>query len=124
MPKVVFSKDAPAPVGPYAQGIAYQGLLHCSGQLGLDPASGTLAEGVEEQARRSLANLEAVLKAAGTSREKVLRCTLYLVDMRDFATVNAIYADFFGEWRPARTCVQIAALPKGGLVEVDALAAL
>lgn len=124
MPKVVNSKDAPAPVGPYVQAIAYQGLLHCSGQLGLDPASGKLAMGVEAQARRCLANLEAVLQEAGTSKGRVLRCTLYLVDMNDFASVNAIYAEFFGEWKPARTCVQIAALPRGGLVEVDALAAL
>jgi reactive intermediate/imine deaminase len=114
-------------VGPYNQAVAAGGLLFCSGQIALDPASGTMVgQGdVKAEARQVLANLVAVLTAAGCGPDRVVRTTVFLTDLADFAAVNAIYAETFGTGvSPARACVQVAALPKGALVEIDAIALL
>lgn len=124
-PVAVNTAAAPAPVGPYNQAVKVGELLWCSGQIALDPASGTLVGGgdVEAETRQVLANLKAVLEAAGSSPAQVVRTTVYLVDLADFARVNALYAEVFGGGvAPARACVQVAALPKGALVEIDAIA--
>jgi reactive intermediate/imine deaminase len=116
---------APAPVGPYNQAVVAGGLLYCSGQIALDPVSGTLVgDGdVEAETVQVLSNLQAVLAAAGCSPAQVVRTTVYLVDLDDFARVNSLYAGMFGAGvAPARACVQVAALPKGALVEIDAIA--
>ena len=118
----VSTAGAPAAIGPYSQAIAIDGLLFCSGQLGLDPATGELVEGVEAQAERSLRNLSAVLDAAGLGWADVVKTTVFLADMADFAAVNAVYARFMPDPPPARSTVQVAALPKGGLVEIEAIA--
>jgi 2-iminobutanoate/2-iminopropanoate deaminase len=124
MARTISTRDAPAPVGPYSQAIVHQGIVYCSGQIGIDPLDGTIPESVEAQTWRCLANLDAVLHATGVPKDRVLRCTIYVVDLKDFATVNSVYADFFGDARPARTTVQVAALPRGALVEIDAIAAV
>jgi len=114
---------APAAIGPYSQAIDVGCLLFCSGQLGLDPASGDFVEGgVGAQAERAMENLGAVLEAAGLSFADVVKTTIFLADMADFPTVNAVYARFMPEPPPARSTVQVAALPKGGLVEIEAIA--
>lgn len=119
---VINTPAAPAAIGPYAQAIQAGSALYTSGQLGLDPATGALPEGVEAQARRSLENLGALLDAAGYARTDVVKTTVFLKDLADFAAVNQIYADFFGAHKPARSCVQVAALPKDGLVEIELVA--
>ncbi|MEB3362629.1 MAG: Rid family detoxifying hydrolase [Synechococcaceae cyanobacterium] len=116
---------APAPVGPYNQAVLAGGVLYCSGQIALDPSSGVLvgAGDVETETRQVLANLQAVLDAAGASPKQVVRTTVFLTDLEDFGRVNALYAEVFGEGvSPARACVQVAALPKGAKVEIDAIA--
>ena len=113
---------APAAIGPYSQAVDVDGFLFCSGQLGLDPATGELVEGVEAQAERALRNLGAVLDAAGLAWADVVKTTIFLTDIGDFATVNGVYARFMPDPPPARSTVQVAALPKGGLVEVEAVA--
>ncbi len=116
---------APAAVGPYTQAVAVGNLLFCSGQIPLDPVTGVLVEGdIRAATQRVLENLRAVLGAAGTSPDRVVRTTVYLADLADFAVVNAVYADFFGDHKPARACVQVSALPRGAAVEIDAIAAL
>ena len=118
---------APAPVGPYNQAVRAGKVLYCSGQIALDAASGVMvgAGDVEAETHQVLRNLQAVLKAAGTSPQRVVRTTVFLVDLADFARVNAIYAEVFGAGvSPARACVQVAALPKGAKVEIDAIAVL
>jgi 2-iminobutanoate/2-iminopropanoate deaminase len=114
--------DAPAAIGPYSQAIAIDGLLFCSGQLGLDPATGNLVEGVEAQAERVMLNLRAVLDAAGATFADVVKTTIFLADIDDFAVVNAVYGRFMPDPPPARSTVQVAALPKGGRVEIEAIA--
>jgi len=120
------SDSAPAAVGPYSHAASAAGLVFASGQLGLDPATGTLvAGGVEGQARQALENLRAVAEAAGSSLERAVKVNVYLTDMADFQAVNAIYSEFFsGDEPPARAAVAVKALPLGGLVEVDAILAL
>ncbi|MFN9636223.1 MAG: Rid family detoxifying hydrolase [Synechococcaceae cyanobacterium] len=126
-PRPIHSTAAPEPVGPYNQAVVAGGLLFCSGQIALDPHSGLLVgEGsVEAETRQVLANLQAGLAAAGCGPERVVRTTVFLTDLGDFAAVNAIYAETFGAGvSPARACVQVAALPKGARVEIDAIALL
>jgi len=118
----ITTDGAPAAIGPYSQAIAVDGLLFCSGQLGLDPASGNLLDGVESQAERVMLNLRAVLDAAGLTFADVVKTTIFLADIGDFAVVNAVYARFMPDPPPARSTVQVAALPKGGRVEVEAIA--
>ncbi|HHI79610.1 MAG TPA: RidA family protein [Planctomycetes bacterium] len=121
----VATSKAPQAIGPYSQAVQAGDLLWCSGQIGLDPETGEFVEGgVEAQARQVLRNLEAVLQAGGSSMDRVLRTTVFLQDLADFAKVNAIYAEAFGAHKPARACVEAAALPKGALVEIDCVAAL
>ena len=123
--QAITTTDAPAPVGPYNQAVQAGGWLYCSGQIPLDPATGEMVGGgdVEAETRQVLRNLNAVLSAAGTEAAKVVRTTVYLVDLADFQTVNTIYAEMFGGGvSPARACVQVAALPKGSKVEIDCVA--
>ncbi len=123
--QAVTTPDAPAPVGPYNQAVQAGGWLYCSGQIPLDPATGEMVGGgdIEAETRQVLRNLKAVLSAAGTEAAKVVRTTVYLVDLADFQAVNAIYAELFGSGvSPARACVQVAALPKGSKVEIDCIA--
>ena len=120
---VIQTPRAPAAIGPYSQAVSKNGLLFVSGQLGLDPASGALAEGIEAQTRQALRNLAAILAAAGLAPSNVLKTTVYVADMDDFALVNQLYAEFFSPPFPAREVVQAARLPKNGLVEISAIAA-
>jgi 2-iminobutanoate/2-iminopropanoate deaminase len=122
--KVVSTSQAPAAIGPYSQAIKAGKFLFASGQLGLDPASGDLQEGIEAQTRQVLANIQAVLAEAGASVEDVVKTTIFLADMAHFATVNSLYAQIFQHDPPARSTVQVAALPKGGLVEIEIIALL
>jgi 2-iminobutanoate/2-iminopropanoate deaminase len=116
------TNGAPAALGPYSQAIRSGDLVFCSGQVGLDPATAELVDGVEAQAERALRNLQAVLDAAGLGLDDVVKTTIFLVDVGDFAAVNAVYAKFMPEPPPARSTVGIAALPKGALVEIEAIA--
>ena len=123
--KAITTSAAPAPVGPYNQAVLAGGWLYCSGQIPLDPTSGEMVGNgdVAAETRQVLTNLQAVLKEAGASPAQVVRTTVFLVDLGDFQTVNAIYAEVFGDGvSPARACVQVAALPKGARVEIDCVA--
>lgn len=119
----IFTPEAPEPIGPYSQAILAEGVLFCSGQIPIDPQTGELVAGdVAAQAERAFRNLEAVLKAAGKSFDDVVRTSLYLVDMADFAAVNAVYDRCFGSAKPARSTIAVAALPKGARIEIDCVA--
>jgi len=119
----VISDALPRPVGPYSPGMRFERLVFVSGQGGKDPATGQLAAGIEAQTEQCLRNIEAILQAAGSSLEHVLRCGVFLIDMGEFARMNAVYERVFAGHRPARTTVQAAALPGEGLrVEIDAVA--
>jgi 2-iminobutanoate/2-iminopropanoate deaminase len=120
----VRSENLPLPIGPYVPGMVFDRLIFVSGQGATDPATGRLAgPDVESQTRQVVANIAAILEAAGSSLQHVLRCGVFLVDMRDFPAMNAVYGRAFGDHRPARTTVQVAALPVAGLrVEIDAIA--
>lgn len=121
--KIITTTQAPEAIGPYAQAIRYGDLVFCSGQLGLDPATGKLAgNDVEAQTRQVLVNLKAVLRATGLRLDHVVKTTVYVTDMNDFPKVNQIYAEAFGEHTPARATVQVAGLPKDGLVEIECIA--
>jgi 2-iminobutanoate/2-iminopropanoate deaminase len=125
MKEVISTVAAPAAIGPYSQGVRCGNLLFLSGQIPLDPATGRLVEGdVAAQTLRVLANLHAVLAAAGAGFSDVVRTTIYLVDLAHFAVVNEIYAQHVGDPAPARSTVQVVALPRGALVEIDAIAVL
>jgi 2-iminobutanoate/2-iminopropanoate deaminase len=120
---VVHTENAPKAVGPYSQGIRSGGLLFSSGQIPIDPRSGALIVGsIEEQTRRVMENLRAVLEAAGTNFDGVLRTTIYLTNLSDFAKVNSVYASYFPSAPPARSTVQVAALPLGASIEIDLIA--
>ncbi len=121
---IVATASAPAAIGPYSQAIKTGALVFCSGQLGIDPASGELAVGVKAQAERSLLNLKAVAEAAGATLDSVVKTTIFLKDMADFAVVNEVYGSFFKGDKPARSTIAVAGLPKGGLVEIEAVLAL
>ena len=114
---------APAAVGPYAQGVRAGDTVYVSGQLGLDPETGTLAPTDTQELMQALKNAEAVLQAAGLVRTDIVKVTLYVTDMGRFAALNEVYAEFFADHRPARSAVEAAALPKGAAVEVDVIAA-
>ncbi|GKH47395.1 MULTISPECIES: RidA family protein [Anaerotruncus] len=122
MNKMISAKNAPAAVGPYSHAVLAGNTLYTSGQLGLDPVSGELAAGVEAQAKQALENLRAVLETAGMDFQDVTKTTVFLSDMGDFAAINAIYAQYFTGEAPARSCVQVAALPKGAAFEIEAVA--
>jgi len=123
--KSVMTKDAPAAIGPYSQAVIAGGLVFCSGQIPLDPASGELIGGdVAGQTRRVMDNLAAVLTEAGSSLGSVLKTTIYLTDIGDFPAVNEVYGSYFARDPPARATVQVASLPKGAKVEIEAVAAV
>ena len=125
MSKVAISSDAaPAALGPYSAGIKAGGMVFLSGQLGLDPKTGQLADGVVAQAEQSLKNIEALLAAAGAALDNVVKTTVFLADIADFTAVNEVYASKFPEPYPARSAVQVGALPAGALVEIEVIAAL
>lgn len=116
--------SAPKAIGPYSQTRKIDNLIFCSGQIGIDPTTENLTQGVEEQVKQTLKNLEAVLQEVGANLSHVVKTTVYLKNMDDFSRMNEIYASFFGENKPARATVQVAALPKSALVEIEAIAAL
>ena len=122
MNKTITAPNAPAAVGPYCHAKLAGNTLYTSGQLGLVPATGELPEGVEAQATQALDNLKEVLAAAGMTCADVVKTTVFLADINDFAAINAIYAQYFTGEAPARSCVQVAALPKGALFEIEAIA--
>ena len=126
MTKRINTEKAPAAIGPYSQGVAAVNFLFVSGQLPIDPKTGSIdADNVADQARQSLTNLSQILEAAGTSMDKVVKTTVFIQHMDDFAVMNEVYAQFFqGEVLPARSAVEVAKLPKGALVEIEAVAAL
>ena len=119
----IHTPHAPAAIGPYSQGVVANGFLFTAGQIALDPATGHIVEGdVVVQTRRVLANLKAILATVGADWKDVVKTTIFLQDMRDFAQVNEVYAEILGAARPARSTVQVSALPRGVLVEIDAVA--
>ena len=124
MPKSIVQTDlAPQAVGPYSQAVSSDGYVFCSGQVGLDPGTGSLVEGtIQDETRRALTNLGAVLEAAGAGFAEVVKVTAYLTDIADFASFNEAYAEFFSDARPARATVGVAALPLGARVEVECIA--
>ena len=122
--KLVSTTNAPAALGPYSQAQVVGSMVYTSGQLGIDPATGALLEGVEAQAHQAFKNLAAVLKAAGSDMSKVVKTTVFIKNMDDFGAVNAVYAQYFTEPFPARACVEVARLPKDGLVECEVIAEL
>ena len=120
---IITTERAPAAVGPYSQGVVVDGWVWTCGQVALDPATGTLVgSDAATQADRALRNVEAILQAAGSSLDRVVRATVYLTDMDDFAAVNEVYAGYFSDSPPARACVEVSRLPLGALVEIDAVA--
>ncbi|MBM6756016.1 RidA family protein [Collinsella tanakaei] len=121
---VISSEKAPAALGPYSAGIKTGNMLFLSGQLGIDPATGKMPEGIEAQAAQSLANIEALLASEGATFDNVVKTTVLLADIADFAKVNEIYASKFTEPYPARSAFQVGALPAGGLVEIEVIAVL
>ena len=122
MRKTIATDKAPAAIGPYAQANVIGNLVFTSGQLGMVPETGELAEGLEAQTRQVFANLKAVLEEAGSGLDKIVKTTCFMADMKDFAAMNAIYAEYFDGEFPSRSAVQVAALPKGGLLEIEAVA--
>ena len=123
MKKTIHAEKAPAAVGPYVHAVEAGNLVFTSGQLGLIPETGVLPEGSEAQTHQALKNLGAVLEAAGLGYKDVVRTMVFLDNMDDFAVVNQIYAEYFKDEAPARSCVEAARLPKGGLIEIEAIAA-
>ena len=123
MKKVISTKAAPAAIGPYSQAIQVANLVYTSGQLPIDPATGSFPEGgIKEQTRQSLTNVQSILQEAGLTMSHVVKTTVFLADMNDFADMNAVYAEFFSEPYPARSAVAVKTLPKGALVEIEIVA--
>ncbi len=121
--KIIHTEKAPAAVGPYSQAIKSKRMIFTAGQIPLDPATGKLVEGgIEEQTRQALTNVKAVLKAAGSGMNAVMKTTVFLLDMGEFAAMNGVYAEFFPKDPPARSAVQVSALPLGARVEIEAIA--
>ena len=121
--KAISTKKAPAAIGPYSQAIRVGNLVYTSGQIPIDPATGAFVEGgIKEQTRQSLTNVKAILEEAGTSLANVVKTTVFMADMADFADMNSVYAEFFTEPYPARSAVAVKTLPKGALVEIEVIA--
>ena len=124
MNKVISTTKAPAAIGPYSQAIQVGNLVYTSGQIPIDPATGNFVEGgIKEQTLQSLLNVQAILEEAGLTMSNVIKTTVFMADMADFADMNAVYAEFFSEPYPARSAVAVKALPKGALVEIEVVAA-
>ena len=120
--KVISTKNAPAAIGPYSQALDMGGMVFVSGQIPVDPATGEMADDVRAQAAQSLTNLKSILAEAGLGMSDVIKTTVFLADLGDFAAVNEVYASSFSEPYPARSCVQVAAIPKGAKVEIECIA--
>lgn len=122
--KQISTNNAPAAIGPYSQAIVTGGMLFCSGQIPIDPATGNIPEGVEAQAEQALTNVKNLIEAAGSSIDNVVKTTVFIKNMDDFGKINEIYAKYFTEPFPARSCVEVARLPKDVLLEVEAIVEL
>ncbi|MBR3111703.1 MAG: RidA family protein [Prevotella sp.] len=123
MKKVISTTKAPAAIGPYSQAIQVGNLVYTSGQLPIDPATGNFPEGgIKEQTRQSISNIQAILQEAGLTMGSVIKTTVFMADMNDFADMNSVYAEFFSEPYPARSAVAVKSLPKGALVEIEVVA--
>ena len=120
--KIIQTQKAPAAIGPYSQAIVAGGMLFTSGQLGIDPATNALPEGIDAQTRQSLQNIRAILEEADLGMTDVIKTVVFIKNMADFPVVNEIYASFFGSHKPARSCVEVSQLPKGGLIEIEVVA--
>ncbi len=123
--EIIRSEQAPAAIGPYSQAVKFGSMLFCSGQIPLDPVTGEMISGdIKAQAERVMKNIAAVLTAAGTGFNNVIKTTIYLVDIADFAAVNEIYGHYFNSHKPARSTVAVKALPRGALIEIEVIAGL
>ena len=123
MIEVIATEKAPKALGPYSQAIRANGMIYCSGQIPIDPAvNAVTATTIEDQTRQAITNLKNVLEAAGSGLDKVVKTTVFISDMNDFAALNAVYAELFGDTKPARSCVQAARLPKDVKLEIEAIA--
>lgn len=121
--KAIHTNQAPAAIGPYSQAIEANGMVFASGQIPIDPATGQFVEGgIKEQTRQALTNIKAILEEAGTSMDNVVKTTVFMANMDDFADMNAVYAEFFTEPYPARSAVAVKTLPKGALIEIEVIA--
>jgi 2-iminobutanoate/2-iminopropanoate deaminase len=120
----IHSEKAPQAIGPYSQAVCSGNIIYCSGQLPVNASTGNMAQGILEQTSQVLSNLQSVLQEAGSSKEKVLKTTVYLANMDDFAQMNQVYAEFFGTHKPARATVEVSRLPLGALVEIECMASL
>ena len=122
MKKILATFKAPAAIGPYSQGINLNGTVFVSGQLPVNPADGSIPAGIEQQTRQAMDNIGAILNEAGLTFNDIVKTTVLLADLADFAAMNAVYAEYFPQDKPARACYQVVALPKGALLEIDAIA--
>lgn len=122
--KIIQTKKAPSAIGPYSQAIMIDDFIFCSGQIGIVPETGQLVEGIEEQTAQVMKNLKAVLVEAGASLKNIVKTTVYLKNIVDFPKMNGVYTKFFEEYKPARTTVEVSNLPKGALVEIEAIAVI
>ncbi|MCA0989569.1 RidA family protein [Guptibacillus algicola] len=120
--KKIFTTEAPEAIGPYSQGVIVNNLFYSSGQIPLTPEGTMIGEGIEEQTHQVFANIKAVLEEAGSSLEDVVKTTVYIKDMNQFSSINDIYGEYFSEHQPARSCVEVARLPKDALVEMEVIA--
>jgi len=118
----ISTNDAPTAVGPYSQALEFNGFVFCAGQIGTDPKTGSLVDGIEKQTRQVLNNLQAVVKASGSDFNHVLKTTIYLLNMADYVLVNQIYGEYFKDHKPTRATVEVSKLPKDCLIEIDAIA--
>lgn len=125
MLEAVSTEKAPGAIGPYSQAIKISNMVYTSGQLGMDPETGEIAKGdIKLETKRALDNLVAILEQAGTSLDKVVKTTVFIKDMNEFAMINEVYGEYFSDHKPARSCVEVARLPKDGNVEIEAIALL
>lgn len=122
--KAINTKKAPAAVGPYVQAITTENLVFTSGQLPINPENGELVTEIKAAAKQSLENVKAILEEAGSSMDKVIKCTVFLADINDFAQVNEVYQEYFSDHKPSRSAIQVGALPLGGVIEIEAIATL